>query len=184
MTPGCIATDPVCANGRCELRPAFFDPGTACRGLPDDPRIAAARRSFGECRGECDFRLIIDRADATGENECDTVMLEIRGWFPGPCLRTNSGVLTPQGHRLARELAKGLVGEQLDDVYGCPDCADGGASSVTLRRGGVSSSHQYECGSPPDRLTEVDEFTSGLIDALSACASHDNILVDQGCTPR
>jgi hypothetical protein len=178
----CASLDPVCANGECSLV-EVFDPDTACSGLADYPQITAAGKSFGMCAGECDFRLAIDTYDPDAPSACHAVTLEICGWGPEPCPRTNTGVLTPEGHRLSHELAKGLVGVKLDEVYGCPDCADGGASSVTLLRDGSASTHAYDFGSPPAVLADVDAFTAGLLEALSACASNEYIRVSQGCTP-
>lgn len=164
-----------CTEMACDPDPAL------CDGTDRDDVILVASKSFGMCAGECISNLDIEAGN--GDGACDTAILTVSGW-DAVITRENIGTLTPAGHALARSLAAALVGETLDETYGCPDCADGGASSVTLAREGELSMHQYEYSNPPDALVAVDEFTMALITALDTCTDSDNIVMSSECTPR
>ena len=64
----------------------------------------------------------------------------------------------------------------------CPDCADGGASSLTWDLGPVARTTQYEYGDPPELLAPLDAAVMRLMQAIVAC---EEGLVDypDGCTP-
>ena len=52
-------------------------------------------------------------------------------------LFTNSGSLTSSGRERIDSAVAGLAGVTLQETYGCPDCADGGAAYLTLLQGRV-----------------------------------------------
>ena len=154
-----------------------------CLAKSRDPIIVSASRSFGECWGECKYDLTIAQSPLEAMHVCDVVSLSVCGWDQ-TCPRENQGALTPLGHARARALAAELLDTKLQKTYGCPDCADGGASGFALRRYGQVSSHTYEFSNPPEVLAELDLFSQGLIDALNLCKPNDNIEVASGCVPR
>jgi hypothetical protein len=49
-------------------------------------------------------------------------------------------------------LADKIDFKELQATYGCPDCADGGAESITYQNGAVSKTVVFEFGNPPDEL--------------------------------
>ena len=58
----------------------------------------------------------------------------------------------------------------LREVYGCPDCADGGACTLSLLRNGAASTHTYDCSmGAPDVLAAAHEFWSGIVFDLESC---------------
>ena len=99
----------------------------------------------------------------------------------GDILAFNTGTMTPDGQVAMKNAVKALDGVKLKELYGCPDCADGGASSVTLVRDGVISSHVYEYGAPPAALAAVDSFVTTLMEPLKTCADGIYALVDADC---
>lgn len=179
VSPGCLPATAICLNGECALG---TDSGAACDSLRDDRGIVSARRSFGECDGECDMRLTLPHGSKDGS--CDQVTLEMCSWTETQCLRVNTGVLTMEGFNRFIQLDYSLFDEgvKLDEVYGCPDCADGGASSITLINNLIETTHQYEFNLPPEILEEVDVFINELIDALSSCTSTADLKVEDDCT--
>ena len=70
------------------------------------------------------------------------------------------------------------------EVYGCPDCADGGARTLDLVRDGVRTSHRYEASQTPVELSDADALVRALIQDLRACESSVWVDVPPGCAPR
>ena len=148
---------------------------------PHATRSSSARgRSFGECLGSCFFNVTIDASD---DGACDVAALTICQSDGIDCREPQRGTLTPAGHARARELAAALVGVSLMPVYGCPDCADGGASFATIRRAGSESEHSWEFSNAPSVLTDVDTFVQGLVDTLRTCTSNEHVDVAPECVP-
>jgi hypothetical protein len=136
--------------------------------------ITGGGYSFGECLGACQWDLSI--AADTG-----VVVLTVTGWDSDEPYAVNSGTLTDQGLAMAEDIAVGLVGVVLEETYGCPDCADGGASWVALNRDGVLSTHNYEFDEAPAVLDGADGFVQGLIDDLLDCKAVSEMTPDVGC---
>lgn len=138
-----------------------------------DSRLRGGGTYFGECWGACKMDITIDGAQVNfiAGNWDETVYVD------------NDGTLTEAGLAKSKELAAALVGVELEEVYGCPDCADGGGAYVLLRRNGVDSKHDYPFGQPFTALTGCDEFIKELITALAGCQSTDNINVGDDCGP-
>jgi hypothetical protein len=138
--------------------------------------LESAGWSFGHCLGQCVGDLAVDggalRYTITGHRPEDPVYLD------------NAGTLTELGDEALRSILAGLAGETLEERYGCPDCADGGASHVTLARDGVTSTHTYEYNAPPSVLAELDALIDELVAALESCSANEYVAISAGCTPR
>lgn len=189
--------DPVCGcdgvtyGNLCEAHAAGTDAAAAgpCGGgqCPDtsrDPIVLGGGSSFGFCGTACQRELEIAASPLDVEGACDVVTLEVCDNGPNPLCTTHSGTLTSAGHAEARAVARALEGVRLDPVYGCPDCADGGASQLVLQRSSGRSEHVYEFFSPPAVLEDADAFVQGLVDALSNCRATNHVVPDPSCSPR
>ena len=153
-----------------------------CQITAQETAILSGRNSFGMCLGQCVFDVTL-LPSAAGVPGCDRARLEVSERGGAPLVRTNTGVLTPEAHALARSLAAALSGVSLQDGYGCPDCADGGASQITLSRAGTITSHLYEYSNPPAALVGADELVQSILSGLRACQSNQHVVVDSNCTP-
>ncbi len=65
----------------------------------------------------------------------------------------------------------------LAPTYGCPDCADGGASTLLVGK----SAHVYEFDNPPNELVDLDPLLMSLRQALTECESNGLITVASDC---
>ena len=128
---------------------------------------------FGECWGACRGDLVVNVSELT---------LILTGWDDTSFLN-NSGELTDLGLTTSAALVGELADVELQSVYGCPDCADGGGFYVTIRRDDLESRHEYNFGGPPDVLDDLDEFVRGLIDALTTCTVTPHVVPGEGCVP-
>ena len=159
--------------------------GPATCGEPSrDFVVLGGGVSFGECLGGCVSTLTLGPAPFDDAAACDFVTLRVCDNGPEAACTTHAGVLTPAGHRQARTIAQDLDGVALEARYGCPDCADGGASTVELQRGDVQSSHVYETGRPPAVLAPADAFVQRLIGSLRTCATTHLVSPSADCAPR
>ena len=112
----------------------------------------------------------------------DDLVLTGRSRADDPPLYQNHGSLTPAGRaRLGAALSE-LDDASLDPVYGCPDCADGGAAYLELSRDGVSERVGMELGNPPDVLAGLYGVSASLIGALETCRSNELVEVVGECT--
>jgi hypothetical protein len=105
------------------------------------------------------------------------------GWTSDEPLYENRGTLTAEGQGLISAAADKLRSVPLESVYGCPDCADGGAAYVVVDLDGVSSRHDMEFGRPPAVLAELHELAMAMIDALETCQSDEMVIVADDCEP-
>lgn len=158
-------------------------------GCPDasrDPIVLGGRRSFGFCAGDCDSVVQIGPSPLDAANACDVVSVEVcdHGRTGSEDCTTSYGTLTRQGHDEARAAAIALQGLRLLPRYGCPDCADGGASEIEVMRDGTASTHVYEFNGPPVELEAADALVQGLIDDLRACTGSARVQIDGSCVAR
>ena len=155
---------------------------------PDDTRddlIEGGTLSFGECAAACLSRLTLVPSPLSVIGACDLVQVEVCDSTPNdPNCTSTAGTLTRQGHDRARALARGLANVRIDRTYGCPDCADGGASSIVLIRNNSTFETTYETPNAPAVLKDADAFVQGLISDLRACRSSALVNVQGGCQPR
>jgi hypothetical protein len=141
---------------------------------PTMSSLVGAGWSFGMCAGFCVADLVIDG---------DRLVLTGAGHRPEETLFENHGSLTPAGRTRIDDALQALGDTPLEPVYGCPDCADGGAAYLSINRDGVASRHETEFGDPPAELAELDAFAKSLIDALQQCAANDLVEVGDDCVP-
>ena len=98
--------------------------------------------SYGECWGYCVFALELDN---------DNALFTASGWgwyeFPDLLLEDN---LSQEMWQQIIELIDFEYFQSLDDVYGCPDCADGGAEFIEIIYDGVAKQVTF------DAYTEID----------------------------
>ncbi len=140
-----------------------------------DSQLVGGGSYFGECWGACKMDITI---------EGDQVNFVASNW-DGTVFVDNDGTLTATGLKNSKILAEALVDVELEEVYGCPDCADGGGSYIILRRNGVVTQHDYPFGEPFPyaSLIACDDFISELKTAMAGCQSTVNITVGEDCGP-
>ena len=157
---------PVLLNGEEIGRVVVGSPEASGDGL------TGAGWSFGMCMGYCRADLAIDGDEVvvTGSDRSGQVTLY-----------TNRGTLTSAGRERLDAAVAALSGVPLEDVYGCPDCADGGATYLTISRDGVATHHEMEYGEPPAELADVHELAMSLMASLEACVSDDQVSVAPDC---
>ena len=190
--------DPVCGcdgatyGNICEAHAAGIDAAEVgvcagtdfCEDSGRETIVAGGGTSFGECAGLCVNRVTISPSPLLVIGACDGIELTAceHGQPDQECQRRR-GRMTQQGHERARDLARALTGVPLQRVYGCPDCADGGAATMQVIRNNVAFDVTYEFGNPPDVLAEADTFVQQLQADLAACRSSSWMTVDAGCEP-
>ncbi len=183
--PGTAPDDTAPGTAPDDTAPGTAPDDTAPGTAPDDTapfptspgppavEIVSFETSFGMCAGWCVSRIDID---------VDTVTLVASNRME-ETEQTTAGVLTDTGAAELAGAAASLEGVTIDDVYGCPDCADGGASSLTLARGVEIMTTSYDFGGPPPELIEADAVGAGLLDALASCTSSGLVTVEESCEP-
>ncbi|MEZ5970528.1 MAG: hypothetical protein R3C31_01800 [Hyphomonadaceae bacterium] len=121
---------------------------TACASAPapaahTDVRQIVSTTSFGMCVGYCTTRLEISEGRAV-------LIREARGGRGGSQdlpLQRFTAVLTPDEWDAIERVAASTDLSGLPPVIGCPDCADGGAESLTIDSGNAQQqSISFEYG--------------------------------------
>lgn len=172
----------VATPGRCEGEPE------QCSDRSTEALILGGGNTFGHCRGNCRFDLDMLPTDAASPSECDGAELTISGWDPNHPITRNRGTLSAEAHASIRSAARALSSVNLRPVYGCPDCADGGATSLRLRRptarfpAGEEVTVSYETSNPPPALVEADAVLQGVLHSLATCQDSRFVRVQPGCT--
>jgi hypothetical protein len=136
------------------------------------PTLVGAGWSFGFCLGYCNADVAI---------EGDDVIVTGRDRDSEEPLYVHRGTLTAEGRARLDAAAASLAGVALDPVYGCPDCADGGAAWVEIFREDVIERVEMEFGSPPEVLSELHAASLALIEALETCTSNELVDVADDC---
>jgi hypothetical protein len=139
-----------------------------------DGALVGAGWSFGMCLGFCNADLVI---------EGESLVLSARDREKVEPLFVNHGVLTAAGQSRIGAALEQLGGVPLDPVYGCPDCADGGAAYLVLERDGGIFRHDMEFGRPPEVLAELHGLATAMIDALETCSSNELVTIADDCVP-
>lgn len=157
---------------------ATTDVGTPTTTAPGDPapagpvpQIVGGGYSFGECSELCVGELQISGTE---------VRIERRSWDRSLSV-VATGRLSDDARNRLDTMQAALSGTPLDDVYGCPDCADGGAAWIDLVPVAGARRVTYEFGAAPDVLSDWEAFRRGVSDALAACESSAVIAVGTDC---
>ena len=116
--------------------------------------------SFGKCWGTCIGSLHV--ADD------GLVTYSISNWDGEVFLERSSDAL-PESHARLQALQDAVDIGSLDPVYGCPDCADGGAQNMNWDLGPVLFSVSYEFGNPPPELADLHDLAALWQQELAAC---------------
>ncbi len=163
------ASSPVLLNGEQIGRLAI-----GAEPASGDVSLVGAGWSFGMCGGYCNADLVVE-----GEG----LVLTGRSRMSEELLYVNRGALTAVALERIGAAVEKLNGVVLDPVYGCPDCADGGAAYLMLARPGVTSRHEMDFGRPPEVLAELQGLAMAMIDALETCGSDELVAVADDCEP-
>ena len=136
-------------------------------------RVVDAGSSFGFCIGPCRTELQL-----SGES----LAVRVTDRTGNQAIAQNRGRLTSRGSARLAGLSASLP-DNLLEQYGCPDCADGGASWLTVARESGTRRTEYEYGKPPSELAAMDEFLASVIQALRECRETSDVALEAGCTP-
>ncbi|MEZ4237179.1 MAG: hypothetical protein R3F59_13700 [Myxococcota bacterium] len=124
---------------------------------------------FGQCAGACRVELAVHPDPVVRiRDPGDRVLLEAPGRW------------TPAGEAERDQVEADLADTPLQDVYGCPDCADGGGMELALSDGAVT---RWEYARPPDELAGADALFHDAADALQTCVASDLVAPDDACAP-
>jgi hypothetical protein len=140
--------------------------------MPGGLSFVGAGWSFGMCGGYCMADLILDG---------DQLVLTGRSRLNEDPLYVHRGTPTAEALERLVNATKKLDTVALEPVYGCPDCADGGAAYLTLERQGVASRHEMNFGNPPEVLADLHGISMALINSLESCTSGDLVTVADDC---
>ena len=162
-----IADLPVYLNGE-EVGRIEIGAGASA----SEPALEAAGWSFGFCAGYCVADMTIVGSD---------LVLTGRSRVGEQPLYTNGGKLTSDGSARLETALADLEGVSPDPVYGCPDCADGGAAYLELSRDGATERIEMEFGNPPDALADLYAISASLIAGLETCQSNELLDVATDC---
>lgn len=113
--------------------------------------------SFGECLGYCVNELTLTHEE---------VVLRQRGWEIGGTLPDREYTWPMDADRWARITAAfdADAFAALDAVYGCPDCADGGAEWIEAPVEGEPKRVTFEYGDPPAAVADLQALLRDLLD--------------------
>ena len=126
-----------------------------CQILSNESQPAAERglvlragESFGECLGYCRHELTLEQ---------NSLVMISSGWEISGQIPDKKTV-----GRLDSEQRSALLGlldlaafERLEEQYGCPDCADGGAEWLEIERQGHTKRVTFEYGFPPSSIETI-----------------------------
>lgn len=104
---------------------------------PTPDLVIRTGTSFGFCVGYCATELYLD------SNTAELAVVSLRDTSAYPVKRYSEPMSREQWERLVA-LADLEAMNALEDVYGCPDCADGGAEWVEVERRGQRKRVTFE----------------------------------------
>jgi len=110
---------------------------------PSSVRQVVSTTSFGMCVGYCATRLEITQGQAVLERTAHGG----RGSHDLPPQRFTATLSDVEWQEIAR-LARDTKLDGLPDVIGCPDCADGGAESLTIVGPAGTKTVSFDHGAP------------------------------------
>ena len=106
---------------------------------------------FGMCHGYCHSKAVYNSKEAS------KLLKAWRDTVKFPTKREVNGISEKKWDSIVSSLD---VNEffALDARIGCPDCADGGASSIEIKTKSKSYKVTYEYGSPPASLLQLESL--------------------------
>jgi len=114
-----------------------------------DGLVVRAGTSFGMCLGYCTTELTI---------AADEIRFVESSRDPAAHPeRTRRAAIQPGEWEEIVSLARPSLLEGLEEVYGCPDCADGGAEWIEVEQDGVRRRVTFEYGSTVERIQPLIE---------------------------
>ena len=125
--------------------------------------------SFGECVGYC-----VNKISVTDEN----ITLEKTGWtFEGalPQITQEKEVDSDILEELAEEVDLESFFD-LDDVLGCPDCADGGAEWIEIVTEEKTHKVMFDYLGEPE---ELEEIIASLRELYESFSEENNVIIDK-----
>lgn len=135
-------------------------------------QVVGAGWSFGECMGLCKGEAKLEGAK---------VVLTLTSWDGKTPAEDHHGLLTTGAAAQLDDATAKLTGATLQDIYGCPDCADGGAAWVKLQHGDVTTLHTYEFGKPPAVLQGVAAVIAPALATLRDCKIDMTLVTSYPC---
>ena len=127
---------------------AACDNGTTA---PNGVTQVVSTTSFGMCMGYCKTRLEITQGEAVLVREPGG-----RGGTTLPVQRFTATLEAGEWQEIAR-LAEAAKFDDLPAVIGCPDCADGGAESLSVTGPGGSKTVSFDHGAKVEALQPLLE---------------------------
>lgn len=124
-------------------------------------RQVVSTTSFGMCVGYCSTRLEIAEGQAV-------LVRSSRGGRGAPELPEQrfTQTLTPAEWGEIARLAEAATFDGLPAVIGCPDCADGGAESLTVVKAGGDKTISFEHGATIEQVQPLLARVRALREAL------------------
>lgn len=117
--------------------------------LPENSSLSIAwSKSFGMCGGYCFSTIRVDQA----KTSISRTSLRNEKNYP-PIYKEY-----PTNQNFWKKLTTLIDAEKIEKIanrIGCPDCADGGAETVTVIINGVAKNIEYEYGFPPLDISEI-----------------------------
>lgn len=172
----------LAATGSCtdDSRPeARSSPTTTTTPVPDTSvplsgaALVSVGSSFGMCAGYC-----ITEVEVTRDRLTMT-----RSTHSGGDALVTTGRLTDAGRRRLADVEAALAEVDLEERYGCPDCADGGASWVDVTTASGTKRSVYDYLGPPEVLVDADGLAQLLIETLSTCTASEVARPSDDCEP-
>lgn len=116
---------------------------------------------FCECIGSCSY---------TFEVSATTQAFQVHEWCTenSTVVRSCSKPMEEQDFNTLYNLVNWDAFTALEEVIGCPDCADGGGQWIEITRDNETYKVTYEFGNPPPPLQPLANALSPLQDSLSA----------------
>jgi hypothetical protein len=136
----------------------------------------SARVSFGFCAGECSFEITRNSADPT------QVLYEACDNLGQNCTRSNLVSFNEAGLNQLALAQESFRSTTLEAIYGCPDCADGGATLVRIESTTGLTEHSYEYSDPPTPLTALDTLLLDVHLAMADCSGATYFTIGDDCT--
>lgn len=127
-------------------------------GAPADVRQIVSTTSFGMCVGYCTTRLEISEGEAV-------LIRQARGGRGAPQNLPDqryTRALTAEEWQEIAGLAADANLQALPDVIGCPDCADGGAESLTIASAGAERTITFDHGAAIEEAQPLLERVRSL----------------------